>query len=51
VTPALPVKSVKELIALAKRRPGELTSASSGVGSIGHVAAEMFSRKAGMMAN
>ena len=48
VTPALPVKSVKELIALAKRRPGELTSASSGVGSTGHVAAEMFSRKAGI---
>ena len=48
VTPALPVKSMKELIALAKRRPGELTSASSGVGSTGHVAAEMFSRKAGI---
>ncbi len=48
VTPALPAKSVKELIALAKRRPGELTSASSGVGSTGHVAAEMFSRRAGI---
>jgi tripartite-type tricarboxylate transporter receptor subunit TctC len=48
VTPALPVRSVKDLIALAKRRPGELTSASSGVGSTGHVAAEMFSRKAGI---
>jgi len=48
VTAALPVKTVKELIALAKRRPGELTSASSGVGSTGHVAAEMFSRQAGI---
>jgi tripartite-type tricarboxylate transporter receptor subunit TctC len=48
VTPALPAKSVKELIALAKSRPGELTSASSGVGSTGHVAAEMFSRRAGI---
>jgi tripartite-type tricarboxylate transporter receptor subunit TctC len=48
VTPALPVKTVKDLIALAKRRPGELTSASSGVGSTGHVAAEMFSRRAGI---
>src|SRR5688500_14742946 len=48
VTPSLPVKNVKELIALAKRRPGELTSASSGVGSTGHVASEMFSRKAGI---
>jgi len=45
---ALPVKTVKDLIALAKRRPGELTSASSGVGSTGHVAAEMFSRRAGI---
>jgi tripartite-type tricarboxylate transporter receptor subunit TctC len=48
VNPSLPVKTVKELIALAKRRPGELTSASSGVGSTGHVAAEMFSRQAGI---
>ena len=48
VNTALPVKNVKELIALAKKRPGELTSASSGVGSTGHVAAEMFSRKAGI---
>jgi tripartite-type tricarboxylate transporter receptor subunit TctC len=48
VNPALPVKTVRELIALAKLRPGELTSASSGVGSTGHVAAEMFSRRAGI---
>jgi tripartite-type tricarboxylate transporter receptor subunit TctC len=48
VTPALPVKTVRELIALAKARPAELTSASSGVGSTGHVAAELFSRQAGI---
>jgi tripartite-type tricarboxylate transporter receptor subunit TctC len=48
VNPALPVKTVQELIALAKRRPGELTSAASGVGSTGHVATEMFSRQAGI---
>lgn len=48
VNPALPVKTVQELIALAKRRPGELTSASSGVGSTGHVAAESFSQRAGI---
>jgi tripartite-type tricarboxylate transporter receptor subunit TctC len=48
VNPALPVKSVRELIALAKRRPGELTVAASGVGSTGHVAAEMFNRRAGI---
>ncbi|MDB5866807.1 MAG: hypothetical protein JWO70_4613 [Betaproteobacteria bacterium] len=48
VNAALPVKTVRELIALARRRPGELTSASSGIGSTGHVAIEMFSRQAGI---
>jgi tripartite-type tricarboxylate transporter receptor subunit TctC len=48
INPALPVKTVKEFIALAKQRPGELTSASSGVGSTGHVATEIFSRLAGV---
>ena len=48
VNPALPVKTVQELIALAKRRPGEITSAASGVGSTGHVATETFSRRAGI---
>ena len=48
VNPALPVKTVQELIVLAKSRPGELTSASSGVGSTGHVATEIFSRQAGI---
>ena len=48
VNPALPVKTVKELIALAKKRPGEITSASSGVGSTGHVASEMLSKQAGI---
>lgn len=48
VNPALPVKTVKEFIALARQRPGELTSASSGVGSTGHVATEIFGRRAGI---
>jgi len=48
VTPALPVKTVQALIALAKRRPGEITSAASGVGSTGHVATETFARRAGI---
>jgi tripartite-type tricarboxylate transporter receptor subunit TctC len=48
VNPALPVKTVQELIALARRRPGELTSAASGIGSTGHVATAMFSRRAGI---
>ena len=48
VNPSLPVKSTRELIALAKQRPGDLSYASAGNGSTGHVAAEMFSRAAGI---
>jgi tripartite-type tricarboxylate transporter receptor subunit TctC len=42
VHPALPVKNVRELIALAKARPGELVYGSSGVGTAGHLAADLF---------
>lgn len=42
VHPAVPVQSVPELIALAKKKPGELTFASSGNGSTQHLAGEMF---------
>ena len=42
VHPSLPVKSVKELIALAKARPGELNYASGGTGATPHLAAELF---------
>ncbi len=42
VTPSLPVTSVKELIALAKAKPGELNYASTAVGSAGHLAGELF---------
>jgi tripartite-type tricarboxylate transporter receptor subunit TctC len=42
VPPALPVKSVKDLIALAKARPGELIYGSSGNGTPPHLAAELF---------
>jgi tripartite-type tricarboxylate transporter receptor subunit TctC len=48
VTPTLPVRSVKELIALARARPGELTYGSSGNGSTGHFAAELFNQKSGL---
>lgn len=48
VNPALPAKSVKDLIALAKSRPGELSYASSGSGSTGHFAAELFNQRAGL---
>ncbi len=47
VTPnTLPVKSVKELVALAKKQPGVLTYATSGPGSMSHLAGEMFKRLA-----
>ena len=42
VHPSLPVKSVKELIAVAKARPGQLNYASGGVGSTLHLDAELF---------
>lgn len=42
VHPTVPAKTVKELVALAKRRPGELTYGSSGVGSASHLAGEQF---------
>ncbi|MBY0269191.1 MAG: tripartite tricarboxylate transporter substrate binding protein [Burkholderiales bacterium] len=48
VNPALPVKNVREFIALAKKRPGELTYGTAGNGGTGHVAAEMFSQQAGI---
>jgi tripartite-type tricarboxylate transporter receptor subunit TctC len=46
VHPSLPVKSMKELGALAKSRPGELNFASTGNGSTLHFAGEMFKRAA-----
>lgn len=48
VAPSFPAKSVKELIALAKSKPGELTFASPGAGSAPHLSAEMFQRQAGI---
>jgi tripartite-type tricarboxylate transporter receptor subunit TctC len=48
VHPSLPVKSVQELIALAKRRPGALTYASSGSGSSSHLAVELLRSIAGI---
>ncbi len=48
VHPALPAKSVKELIALAKSRPGELNFAMGSVGAANHLAAELFKSMAGV---
>jgi tripartite-type tricarboxylate transporter receptor subunit TctC len=44
----LPVKNVKELIALAKAKPGTLSYASSGLGGLQHLNAEMFKQMAGI---
>src|SRR5689334_17260567 len=48
VHPSLPTKTGKELIALAKRRPGDLTYASSGNGSYAHMAMALFMSMAGI---
>jgi tripartite-type tricarboxylate transporter receptor subunit TctC len=48
INPAFPAQSVKELIALARSQPGKISYASSGNGSTGHMAAELFNRQAGV---
>jgi tripartite-type tricarboxylate transporter receptor subunit TctC len=48
VNPELPVHSVKELIALAKQKPGALQYASAGVGSFQHLGGELFKIEAGV---
>jgi tripartite-type tricarboxylate transporter receptor subunit TctC len=51
VPQASPVKNVGELIALGRSRPGELSFASYGTGSINHLGAELFNSMAGIQAN
>jgi tripartite-type tricarboxylate transporter receptor subunit TctC len=48
VNPELPVKDVKELLALARQKPGELDYASAGVGSFQHLGGELFKLTAGV---
>jgi tripartite-type tricarboxylate transporter receptor subunit TctC len=48
VHPSVPAKTVAELVALAKAKPGSLNYASPGNGSIPHLAAELFKRMAGV---
>jgi tripartite-type tricarboxylate transporter receptor subunit TctC len=47
VHPSLPARSVRELVTLAKARPGTLTSASAGIGSSNHLALVLFSMLSG----
>ena len=51
VNPALPVKTIKDLIALAKSKPGDVTFASSGQGSVIHLATELFGSMAKVKMN
>lgn len=44
----LPVKSVAELVALARQQPGKLTLGSAGIASVGHLYGEIFKREAGI---
>jgi tripartite-type tricarboxylate transporter receptor subunit TctC len=51
VNPSVPVKTVRDLVVLAKGRPGEITYASSGVGTGPQLVAEMFSTAVGVRMN
>ena len=46
--PEIPAKSVRELVALAKTKPGQLTYGSAGLASLAHLAAAMFANDAGI---
>lgn len=48
VHPSLPVKTVKQLVALAKSKPGQLNYASTGNGGITHLATELFAMRTGI---
>lgn len=49
--PSLPAKNVKEFVALAKARPGQINYGSPGVGTVGHFATELFAFQAGVKLN
>ena len=51
VSPKLPVKNVRELIALAKSKPGVLNYSSVGLGSVAHLATELLSNMTGIKLN
>jgi tripartite-type tricarboxylate transporter receptor subunit TctC len=47
-TPSLPVASVRDLVAMAKKRPGQLNFTSSGAGSSTHLTGELLKQRAGI---
>ncbi len=51
VHPSLPAKGVKDFVALAKNQPGKINYGSPGVGTVGHLATELFSTRAGVKLN
>ena len=48
VNPSVPARTVKEFVALAKRKPGSLTFSSAGIGNTSHLAGELFKIEAGI---
>jgi tripartite-type tricarboxylate transporter receptor subunit TctC len=48
VPPSMPVKTVQDLVSLARKRPGEMNYGSSGTGGSNHLATELFARTAGI---
>jgi len=51
VHPSVPVKSVKDLVAFARQRPGELGWATAGIGSTGHMTGSYFAQLVGIQLN
>ncbi len=51
IHPSLPVKAVKDFVAFAKSRPGKINYGSPGVGTVGHLATELFAAQAGIKMN
>ena len=48
VHPSMPVRNVQDLVALAKRRPGEISYGSAGIGAFQHLATSLFANMAGI---
>ena len=51
IHPSIPVKNLREFIALAKRSPGKINYATPGLGTVGHLGTELFTTTAGIKMN